>query len=109
MIKQYLLIILIAFHLMSSSVYATKTFLDKDNIHKSAIHEHQHNHSHNGSNHQHKHSHSNSQININYADFFTYTNDINLYDFSNPSQTYLETVSWIPDPTLESLFRPPKI
>ncbi len=104
--KQY---ILIASHFISTSVYATKTFLDKDHVHndidKCLIHVHQH--SHNGSNHQHKHSHS--QVNINYVDFFTYNNDINLYDFSNISQTYLETASWIPNPTLESLFRPPKI
>ena len=107
--KQYLLIILIASHLFSSSLYATKTFLDKDHAHNSIdqYSTHQHHHSHNGSNHQHKHSHS--QININYADFFTYAHDINLYDFSNPKQTYLETASWIPNPTLKSLFRPPKI
>ena len=107
--KQYLIIILIAFHLLSSSAYATKTFLDKKHMNndtqKCFIHQHQH--SHNGSHHQHKHAHS--QINLNYVDFFTKIYDWNLYDFSNPKQVYLETVAWIPDPTLESLFRPPKI
>ena len=29
--------------------------------------------------------------------------------FSNAKQIYIETVAWIPNPTLESLFRPPKI
>ena len=53
--KKYI-IILIAFHLIGSSLYATKTFLEQTHIHK-------HHHSHHGSNHQHKHSHS--QININ--------------------------------------------
>ena len=107
--KQYLMIILIAFYLFSSSAYATKTFLDKDHlhndIHKCSIHEHQH--SHNGSNHQHKHSHS--KVNITQVDFFTDTDNINLHDLTNSRQTYLETDSWIPNPTLESLFRPPKI
>ena len=106
---QYIIIVLIAFHLMSNSAYATNTLLEKDHIHgytdKCATH--QHSHSHNGSNHQHKHSHSPSSIN--FVDFFTYTQNINLFDFSNPKQTYLETVFWIPDPTLKSLFRPPKI
>lgn len=109
--KQYIVIILIAFHLLSSSAYATKTFLDKEHlrseIHKCTIHEHQHIHFHNGSNHQHKHSHA--QVNINYVDFFTDTYNTNLSDFTNPRQTYIETASWIPNPTLESLFRPPKI
>ena len=107
--KQSVIVILIAFYLMSSSLYASKTFLEKDHIHNytDECATHQHHHSHNGSNHQHKHSHS--QININFTDFFTYTQNINLFDFSNPKQTYLETVSWIPNPILESLFRPPKI
>ncbi|EDZ62022.1 hypothetical protein SMGD1_0072 [Sulfurimonas gotlandica GD1] len=109
--KQYIIIILIAFHLASSSAYATKTFLNEDHlhnyIHKCAIHIHGHHHSHNGFNHQHKHSHS--QININYADMITNIYDMNLYDFENLKQAYLETAFWIPNPTLESLFRPPKI
>ena len=96
--KKYVISILIAFHFLSSGLYATKTILEKNHIHQ---------HSHNGSTHQHKHSHL--QININYTDFFTYPQNISLFDFSNPAQTYFETVSWIPDPTLESLFRPPKI
>ena len=107
--KQYIIIVSIAFHLMGSSVYAAKTFLEKDYVHNSIDRyaAHQHHHSHSGSNHQHKHSHS--QININFADFFTFTHNIDLFDFSSPKQTYLETVSWIPNPILESLFRPPKI
>ena len=95
--KQYLVLILIAFHLFSSSAYATKSFIDKDHFHndfhKCSIHEHQHQHFHNGSNHQHKHSHS--QVNINYVDFFTDTHNINLYDLTNLRQTYLETASWV--------------
>jgi hypothetical protein len=97
--KKYI-IILIAFHLIGSSLYATKTFLEQTHIHK-------HNHSHNGSNHQHKHSHS--QISINTLDFFTDTQNTNLFYFSNSTQIYLETVAWIPNPIIESLFRPPKI
>jgi hypothetical protein len=108
--KQYVLMILIALHLISSSLYATKTFLDKDSIHaniqKCTIYKHRHHHFHNDSHHQHKHSHI--QINISYADLFTNTYDINLYDFENTKQTYLETASWIPNPILESLYRPPK-
>ena len=99
--KQYIIIILIAFHLVSSSAYAAKTFLDKDYLYN------EHHHFHNGSSHQHNHSHA--QININYVDFFTDTYNINLYNIKNKKQTYIETVSWIPNPTLESLFRPPKI
>ena len=108
--KQYLILILIASHLYSSSVYSTKTFLDiehiHNDIHKCYVYEHQHNHSHNTSHHQHKHSHV--QININYADLFTSTYYINFYDFDSPKQTYLEIYSWIPNPTLDTLFRPPK-
>ena len=98
--KKYVIIILIAFHLMGGSVYATKTltFIESQHVHS---------HSHHGSNHQHKHSHT--QTNINFTDFFTYAQNVNTFDFSSHAQTYFETVSWIPDPTLESLFRPPKI
>ena len=98
--QKYVLLILITFHLMGSSLYATNLFLERDHIH-------QHHHSHNGSTHQHKHSHL--QVNMNFIDFFADTLDASIFDFSNPTQTYIETVSWIPDPTLESLFRPPKI
>jgi len=103
------IVILVTFHLMGSSLCAANFFLERDHIHsyidKCDIH--QHHHSHNGSSHQHKHSHS--QSNINFTDFFTDIQNINLFDFSNPTQTYTETVSWIPNSTLESLFRPPKI
>ncbi|MDQ7060984.1 MAG: hypothetical protein Q9M43_07510 [Sulfurimonas sp.] len=98
--KKYLLIFLITFHLMGSSLYGTKTFLIKDTIH-------QHHHTHNGSHHQHKHSHS--QTNMNFVDFFTDTDNKDTLYFSNTTQVYLETTVWMPNPTLESLFRPPKI
>ena len=107
--KQYLVVVLIILHLLSSSAFATKTFLDINHLHHDidtcAVHEHHHHH--HGSHHQHKHSHS--QTNVNYVDFFKDTHNINLYDISNSKQTYLETISWIPNPRLESLFRPPKI
>ncbi|CAA6798355.1 MAG: Unknown protein [uncultured Sulfurovum sp.] len=96
--KKYLIIILIAFHLMGSSLYATKTFLEKSHVHR-------HHHAHNGSVHQHQHSHS--QTNIHYADFFTSTPDVHFFNLLNPRQIYLETITWIPNPTSESLFRPP--
>ncbi|WP_324172839.1 hypothetical protein [Sulfurimonas sp.] len=44
-----------------------------------------------------------------FLDFFTDMQHISLYDFSNSPQRYLETFAWIPNPTLQSLFRPPKI
>ena len=106
--KQYLILILIAFYLFSSGAYATKTFLDKDHLHND-VHKcivHEHHHSHNGSSHQHNHGHS--KTNINHVDFFTDAGSINLYDFANLRQTYLVTDPWIPNPTLESLFRPPR-
>ncbi|MEN8147466.1 MAG: hypothetical protein ABFR02_07590 [Campylobacterota bacterium] len=107
--KQYVTVVLIAFHLMGSSLYAAKTSLETEYVHDSIDRyaTHQHHHSHGGSSHQHKHSHS--QTNINFADFFAYTHSMDLFGFSSPKQTYLETVSWIPNPLLESLFRPPKI
>lgn len=109
--KQYLVIIFISLHLMSSCLYATKTFLDKDYIHiniqKNIINIHHHHHSHNGVHHQHKHSHI--QMNISYADLFTDINNKSLYDFENPKQLYLETASLVPNPTPELIFRPPII
>ena len=107
--KHCVVIILITLHLVSSSLYATKTFLEKDytHSHTNGCNIHQHHHFHNGFNHKHKHSHS--QINIHFVDFFTDIQNTNFSNFSNSTQIYLETVVWIPNPTLDSLFRPPKV
>lgn len=105
--KKHLLIILIAFYLIGSSLYAKKTFFKKDHIHSHIDRCNLHEHHHNGSAHQHKHS--NSQTTMSFIDFFTGTKNINLLESQNLKQTYLETVFWIPNPSLESLFRPPII
>lgn len=98
--KKIVVVILITFHLINSSLYATNSFLEKNHVH-------QHSHSHNSSLHQHKHSHS--QANISFVDFFTDTQDIDSFEYPNVKQRYLETISFVSNHTLDSLFHPPKI
>ncbi len=104
--KQNLMIILIVLHLISSNLFATKSFLDKEhhhsNPHTPMIH--QHHHAHHGSTHHHKHSHA--QLSM---DFFAYTDYVALCSVSNTSQVEIQVSFWISDPALDSLFRPPKI
>jgi G3E family GTPase len=113
--RQYIIIILISLHLISSNLYAVKSVLQKNNFnvskHICSIHEHveehEHYHYHNSSKHSHSHNHS--QINMNFADFYTYTQDTNPFNYLKSKQVFIEQTSWIPNPILESLFRPPKV
>ncbi len=109
--KQYIIIIFIALHLISSTLYATKTVSNQHNVgthpHKCSFHDdtHKHYHTHNGSTHQHKHSHAQKTINL--LDFFVELDNnkpcITLYSKEN----YLEIKYYISNPSLKSLFRPP--
>ena len=96
------MVILITLHLISSNLYATKTFIKQHNLH-----EHYYFHSHNSSNHLHKHSHT--QTNVNLLDFFVHLEDTKKFSIFYSREKYLETIYFIPNPTLESLFRPPKV
>lgn len=113
--KQYIMIILIALHIIGSNLYAMKSVVEKNNFnmnsHMCSIHEHmeahEHHHYHNGSKHSHSHNHT--QTNVNFVDFYSYTQNINIFRYVKSQQTFLEQTSYIPNPILESLFRPPKV
>jgi ABC-type nickel/cobalt efflux system permease component RcnA len=108
--KQFIMIIFIALHLISSTLYATTSFSNQHNVdfntHKCSFHEHshEHHHTHNSSTHQHKHSHTQTHINL--LDFFVHV-DNNQFIHFNSTQKYLETRYFISNPQLESIFRPP--
>jgi len=108
--KQYIMIILIALHILGNTLYATESLNKKHNIHQCSLqahnHDHNHFHTHNGSSHVHKHNHA--QVNTSFVDFFILTQNINFFSLSDSKEKFLETSSWIPNPILESLFRPPK-
>lgn len=113
--KQYIIIILIALHLISSTLYATKSFLKQHNVdldtHECSFHQdtnnHEHFHTHNGSAHSHNHCHA--QKNINLLDFFVQSNDTKQSIISYSKEKYLETKHFISNPLLESIFRPPVV
>ena len=104
---------MIALHLISSSLYATKTLSkqhDVDfNTHECSFHHdtnnHEHFHSHNGSTHQHKHSHAKTSVNV--LDFFVQLDDNKLLITSYSKEKYLEAKNFITNPTSKSIFRPP--
>jgi len=97
--KRYIVIILIALHLISANLYATKTFVPEHSF------IHQHSHSHNSSNHLHKHSHS--QTNSSVLDYFVDLYDMNRLSIVYSKENYIEAAYYISDPTLKSIFRPP--
>ena len=109
--KQYIMIIFIALHLMSSTLYATKSFSNQDsvdfNTHECSFHEHahEHHHTHNGSTHQHKHNHTQTHINL--LDFFVHVDNNKQLTALYSKQKYLENIYFISNPKLESIFRPP--
>ena len=111
--KNYVMIILLALHLIGSSVYARSAVQQNHNYADSAkcsLHEHtdthEHDHFHNGNTHNHKHSHS--QIVINYADFYTFSQNRDLFADLSLKESYYEINSWISNPILERFFRPPR-
>jgi hypothetical protein len=109
--KQYIIIILIALHLISSNLYAVNTFSKQHNadfnLYKCSFHKHVHDHyhTHNGSNHQHKHSHVQKTINV--LDFFVQLDATQPSVILYSKEKYLETNFFIANHTLESNFRPP--
>jgi ABC-type Zn2+ transport system substrate-binding protein/surface adhesin len=108
--KQYIMIILIALHIASSTLYAIENLNKKHSIHECSLqshdHDHHHFHTHNGSSHSHKHNHT--QVNTSFVDFFILPQNINSFSVSDSKEKYTELSTWIPNPILESLFRPPK-
>lgn len=113
--KRYIVIILITLHIVSSNLYATKSILQKNdfnlNMNICSFHEypeeHVHHHYHNGSKHSHSHNHS--QINMSFVDYYTDTQNTNPFNYLKLKHVFSEETSWIPNPILESLFRPPKV
>lgn len=107
--KRYIMIILIALHIASSTLNAIESLNKKHNIHECSLQAHNHDHhfhTHNGSSHSHKHNHT--QVNTSFVDFFVLPQDINSFRILDSKEKYVEISSWIPNPILESLFRPPK-
>ena len=100
------MIILIALHIAGSTLYAIESLNKKHNIHECSLHDHHHFHTYNGSSHSHKHNHT--QANTSFVDFFVLPQDINSFSILDSKEKYIEISSWIPNPILESLFRPPK-
>jgi len=95
------MIILIALQLISSSLYATNTFIQKhQNIH-------QHSHLHSNSNHSHKHSHP--QVNTHISDFFIDSDKSDIFIALCTKESYREAKYFISNPTLKAPFRPPII
>ena len=107
--KQYIMIIIIALHLINANLFAVDTFIQQHDTHECNImahdHDHDHYHTHNGSNHSHKHNHT--QVHASLSDFLIFSHDTNLVRLEDTNEKYSESLSWIPKPTLESLFRPP--
>ena len=109
--KQYIIIILIALHLISSNLYAVNTFLKQHDVdfnpHKCSFHKHAHEHfhTHNGSKHSHNHGHAQKTINI--LDFFVQLNNTKPCIALVQKEKHLETNYFIPNPTSKSIFRPP--
>jgi len=108
--KQYIMIIIIALHLINVSLYAVLPVVKEHDTHACTFqkrnHNHDHVHAHNGSSHTHKHNHT--QVNTSFVDFFILPQNINSFCVSDSKEKYIELSSWIPNPILESLFRPPK-
>ncbi|MCK4973816.1 MAG: hypothetical protein KAR81_01065 [Sulfurimonas sp.] len=106
--KQYIMIILIAMHLISSNLYATNSYV-QEHKHSSPFYEyksvHKHSHVHDRSNHSHKHGHT--QTNINLLDFFLQSNDTKECMILCSKEKYTETKYYISNPSLKSIFRPP--
>lgn len=103
--KRYIMIILIALHLMSSSVYAKMASFEQghtDTIMHECM-EHEHNHYHGTSLHKHGHSHTMPT----FLDFHTGFQDGYAFSFMISKSSYLEVTSYIVNPILDSLFRPP--
>ena len=107
--KQYIMIIIATLHLINVSVYAVDTFIKQHDTHACIIqthdHDHEHFHTHNGSSHSHKHNHA--QVHTSFSDFFIFSYDTNLFTLIDSSKKFSEVTSWISNPILESLFRPP--
>jgi hypothetical protein len=105
--KRYVMIILIALHLMGGSVYAKMASLEHvhidTNIHECM--EHEHNHYHGGLIHKHGHSHTVPT----FLDFHTGFQDGYAFNILISKSLYLEVTSYIVNPIPDSLFRPPKI
>ena len=107
--KQYIMIIIIALHLINANLYAVDTFVKQHDIHECAIvahdHDHDHYHTHNGSNHSHKHNHT--QVHASLSDFLIFSHDTSFFTFEDTKEKHSEMSSWVPAHILKSLFRPP--
>ncbi len=97
--KNYIMIALVAMHLISSSLFATNIFVQKQHY------THQHTHTHSGSIHQHQHTHS--QSNSSFFDLLLITQVSDKFVALSPKESYTEKKYFISNPTLESIFRPP--
>lgn len=93
------MIVFIIIHFISSTLYATDTFV------KEQQHVHVHYHIHENSNHKHKHVHAkiNSSSMI---DFFINLNQTEFTIFYS-KENYLEETFLIINPAQQSIFRPP--
>jgi len=107
--KQYIMIIIVVLHLINVNLFAVETFREQHDIHECTIqahdHNHEHFHTHNGSNHSHKHNHA--QIHTSFSDFFIFSYDTNPFTLIDSSEKFPKVTSWISNPILEPLFRPP--
>ena len=99
--KECIVIILIALHLISSNLYA----VNRHDAHINNTLVHKHHHSHNTSNHKHSHSHVHTIL----LDFFVHPENADIFNISDQNEKYSETTSQILNPITNSLFRPPKI
>lgn len=104
--KRYILTFMIALNLLSTNIYGVETFMKQYNVHNDTHHyfEHEHIHKHNGSSHQHNHSHAQAAA---FSDFYVNPQYVNVFKKTSLKLSFLEASMWIPEPNLETLFRPP--
>ena len=111
--KKYIMIVFIAFHLISNNLYAVNSYAKQHNVdfdtHESSSHhnKYKHEHFHNHSKSKHSHNHGHSQKTINILDFFVQLDNTELSINSYLEESYLETKYFIPNPLLKAPYRPP--
>jgi len=107
--KQYIMIAIVALHLINVNLVALEFFSEQHDIHECVIqeHDHVHYHVHNGLKHSHKHTHA--PVHTSFSDFFIPAHDTNLVTLVDSNEEFSEVTSQISNPILDSLFRPPKI
>jgi len=93
------MIVFIIIHFISSTLYATESFV------KEQQHVHIHHHTHDNLSHKHKHVHA--KVNsVSSVDFFINLNKVE-FAFASLKEKYIEEISITLNPLQHAIFRPP--